>query len=178
MQRVSLEGTVASLSAISALIVAGTSLFTAAQALSVSQAAAQQKIFENQLGVCMQFGDLTAKATTDGEKNAELLEGEMDDAAIAQLEANLAASNQVSQDLHRQYLQMTMLLPDEVSDAAYAALEKRTEIYNAQVDVYGGDAVTPEQVQRLIALGNQEEELLIAASDACRAYVAEKAGMD
>ena len=45
-QRVSVEGTIASVSAISAMIVAAASMFTAVQALDVSRTAAKQKIFE------------------------------------------------------------------------------------------------------------------------------------
>ena len=159
------------------MLVAAASMFTAVQALNVSQAAARQKIFESQLAVCMQFGELTTRAVADAEKNAALFEGVLDDDSRAQLETALTASDELSQGLHRQYLQMTMVLPDDVSDAAFAALEKRTEIYNAQVEAFNADAVTPADLTKLAALASQEEDLLNTASAACRDHVAGEAGL-
>jgi hypothetical protein len=176
--RVSIEGTLASISAISALIVAAASMFTAVQALDVSQAAARQKIFESQLGVCMQFSDLTTQAADEGwATSSGLFEGAVDEAGLAELEARLEAGTVLSNALYRQYLQMTMVLPDEISDVAYKATEKRTEIYNKQIDAINAAAVTPTILAELERLSNEEVELLNEAAAACRDYVSSEAGL-
>lgn len=176
-QKVSLEGSIASLGAVSACIVAVASMFTAVQALNVSQAAARQRIFENQLGVCMQFGELTSKAVTDNEKNNDRVVGPLDADGVEEMGAQLAASNEMSRQMHSQYLQLTMLLPEAISDAAYKAMEKRTEIYNAQVEVYNDEVITPASLAALNTLGGQEQDLLNEASTACSGYVSDKAGI-
>lgn len=176
-QRVSLEGTIATVSALSATIVAVASMFTAVQALDVSQAAARQRIFENQLSVCLQFGELTAKAVADSEKNIDRVEGPLDEAGLAEITAALASSAEMSRDLHKQYLQMTMLLPEDVANAAYATIEKRTELYNALVEVYNAEAISAEALAGLTRLGGEENDLLLEASESCRAYVSDKAGV-
>lgn len=176
-QRVSLEGTVATLSALSAIIVAATSMFTAAQALGVSKQAAQQKIFETQLGVCLQFSELTTKAADEGAKTAGLLEGTLDDAAWAAVNARIEAGDAISNDIYKQYLSMTMVLPDEVSDLAYKATEKRAEISNKQIEMLENEAVTPQALAELSRLSDQESDLLTEAAAACRDYVSSKAGV-
>lgn len=176
-QKVSLEGTIASLGALSACIVAVASMFTAVQALDVSQAAARQRIFENQLDVCMQFGELTSKAVTDNDKNIDRVAGPLDAAGVEEMSGQLAASNEMSRQMHSQYLQLTMLMPEDISDAAYKAMEKRTEIYNAQVEIYNAETITPAALTALTALGGEEQDLLNAASTACSAYVSDKAGI-
>ena len=176
-QKVSLEGSIATLGAVSACIVAVASMFTAVQALDVSQAAARQRIFETQLGVCMQFGELTSKAVTDNEKNNDRVVGPLDADGVEEMGAQLAASNEMSRQMHSQYLQLTMLLPEDISDAAYKAMEKRTEIYNAQVEVYNDEVITPASLASLNTLGGQEQDLLNEASTACSSYVSDKAGI-
>jgi len=176
-QKVSLEGTIASLGALSACIVAVASMFTAVQALDVSQAAARQRIFENQLGVCMQFGELTSKAVADNDKNVDRVAGPLDTAGVEDMAQQLANSTEMSRQMHSQYLQLTMLMPEDISDAAYKAMEKRTEIYNAQVEIYNAETITPAALTALNALGGQEQDLLNEASTACSAYVSDKAGI-
>ncbi|MEQ7154342.1 hypothetical protein [Brevundimonas aurifodinae] len=176
-QRVSLEGTIATASAVSACIVAVASMFTAVQALDVSQAAARQRIFEQQLSVCLQFGELTSRAVADTEKNIDRVAGPLDDAGVAEIEAAFASSAEFSRQMHQQYLQMTMLLPEDVADAAYKTIEKRTEIYNAQIEIYNAGEITPAALAALTALGGQEQDLLNEASTACSGYVSDKAGI-
>ncbi|WP_029415593.1 hypothetical protein [Brevundimonas bacteroides] len=176
-QRVSIEGTLASLSAISALIVAAASMFTAVQALDVSRTAARQKIFESQLAVCMQFSELTAQAADEGAKTSGLIEGQLDDAAWEELNTRWEAGAVLSTAIYRQYLQMTMIFPDEVSDLAYVATEKRTEIANRQVDAMEAEALTPEIRADLERLSNEEADALNAAAAACRDHVSATAGI-
>lgn len=176
-QRVSIEGTLASISAVSALIVAAASMFTAVQALDVSRTAARQKIFESQLEVCMQFSELTTQATDEGAKTAGLLEGALDDAAWAELDARWEAGSVLSSAIYRQYLQMTMVFPDDISDLAYAATEKRAEISNKQVEAMEVEAVTPAIRADLERLSNEEADALNAAAAACRDHVSARAGM-
>lgn len=176
-QRVSVEGTIATVSAISAIIVAVASMFTAVQALDVSRTAAKQKIFETQLSTCLQFSELTARAAADSETAAALTEGEIDDETRAAIEASLETGGALSTSLYQQYLQMTMVFPEEISDAAYAAHEKRIEFYNAQVEALNEGAVTPQTVATLSRMAGEETDLLYAASSACRDEVGAVAGM-
>lgn len=176
-QRVSIEGTLASLSAISALIVAAASMFTAVQALDVSRTAARQKIFESQLAVCMQFSELTAQATDEGAKTSGLIEGQLDDAGWEELNTRWEAGAVLSTAIYRQYLQMTMVFPDEISDLAYVATEKRTEIANRQVDAMEAEVLTPEIRADLERLSNEEADALNEAAAACRDHVSATAGI-
>ena len=176
-QRVSVEGTIATVSAISAIIVAAASMFTAVQALDVSRTAAKQKIFETQLSTCLQFSELTARAAADSETAAALTEGEIDDETRAAIEASLETGGALSTSLYQQYLQMTMVFPDEISDAAYAAHEKRIEFYNAQVEALNAGVVTAQTVAKLSRMAGEETELLNTASGACRDEVGAVAGM-
>lgn len=176
-QRVSVEGTIATVSAISAIIVAAASMFTAVQALDVSRTAAKQKIFETQLSTCLQFSELTARAAADSETAAALTEGEIDEETHAAIEASLETGGALSTSLYQQYLQMTMVFPDEISDAAYAAHEKRIEFYNAQVEALNAGVVTPQTVATLSRMAGEETELLNTASGACRDEVGAVAGM-
>jgi hypothetical protein len=176
-QRVSVEGTLASISTISALIVAGASMFTAVQALNVSQSAARQKIFESQLSVCMQFSELTTQATDEGAKSAGLLEGALDETTRTELDARWEAGNTLSNALYRQYLQMTMVYPDEISDLAFKATEKRAEISNKQIDAMEAEAIAPAVAADLERLSLEEADLLNAAAAACRDYVSDQAGL-
>ena len=176
-QRVSVEGTIATVSAVSALIVAASSMFTAVQALDVSQAAAKQKIFESQLAVCMQFSELTTRATDEGARTAGLFEGALDEEARTALTARLDAGDELSSAIYRQYLQMTMVLPDDVSDQAYKATEKRAEISNKQVDALDAEVITAQTLAELTSLSNQEADLLNEAAAACRDYVSAQAGL-
>jgi len=176
-QRVSVEGTLASLSAMSAMIVAAASMFTAVQALDVSRASARQKIFESQLAVCMQFGELTAQATDEGAKTSGLLEGELDDAAWEEINRRWEAGVVLSNAIYRQYLQINMVFPDDISDLAYVATEKRTEIANRQVDAMEAGALTPEIRADLERLSNEEADALNQAAAACRDHVSEVAGL-
>lgn len=176
-QRVSVEGTIATASAISAMIVAAASMFTAVQALDVSQAAARQKIFESQLGVCMQFSELTTQAVAEGEKTSYLVEGPIDDDVRAELDTRWDAGAVISSAIYRQYLQMTMVLPDEISDLAYKATEKRTEISNKQVEAMEAGAISAAMVADLSRLSDEEATMLNDAAGACRDYVSDKAGL-
>jgi hypothetical protein len=176
-QRVSVEGTIATVSAISAIIVAAASMFTAVQALDVSQAAARQKIFETQLSTCLQFSELTARASSDSEKAAALFAGPIDDETHAAITARLEAGDAVSTSIYQQYLQMTMVFPDEISDAAYAASEKRVELYNKQVEVLDAGVITAQDVAALERLSGEETDLLNTASGACRDEVGAVAGI-
>ena len=176
-QRVSVEGTIATVSAISAIIVAAASMFTAVQALDVSRTAAKQKIFETQLSTCLQFSELTARAAADSETAAALTEGEIDEETRAAIETSLETGGALSTSLYQQYLQMTMVFPDEISDAAYAAHEKRIEFYNAQVEALNAGVVTPQTVALLSRMAGEETELLNTASGACRDEVGAVAGM-
>jgi len=176
-QRVSVEGTIATVSAISAIIVAAASMFTAVQALDVSQAAARQKIFETQLGTCLQFSELTARAASDSEKAAALTEGPIDDDTRAEITARLEAGDAVSTSIYQQYLQMTMVFPDEISDAAYAASEKRVALYNKQVEVLDAGVVTAQDIAELERLAAAETDQLNTASGACRDEVGAIAGI-
>lgn len=176
-QRVSVEGTIATVSAISAIIVAVASMFTAVQALDVSRTAAKQKIFETQLSTCLQFSELTARAASDSEKAAALTEGPIDDATREEINTRLEAGDAISTSIYQQYLQMTMVFPDEISDQAYAANEKRIELYNKQVELLDAGVVTPEDIAGLTRLAGEETDLLNAASGACRDEVGAVAGM-
>ena len=164
-QRVSVEGTIATVSAISAIIVAAASMFTAVQALDVSRTAAKQKIFETQL------------AASDSEKAAALTAGPIDEDTSAEISARLEAGDAVSTSIYQQYLQMTMVFPDEISDAAYAASEKRVELYNKQVEVLDAGVITAQDIAALERLAGEETDLLNAASGACRDEVGAVAGM-
>ncbi|WP_298162778.1 hypothetical protein [Brevundimonas sp.] len=176
-QRVSVEGTIASVSAISAMIVAAASMFTAVQALDVSRTAARQKIFETQLATCLQFSELTARASSDSEKAAALYEGPIDDDVRAEITARLEAGDAVSTSIYQQYLQMTMVFPDEISDAAYAASEKRVALYNKQVEVLDAGVITAQDIAALQRLAGEETDQLNAASSACRDEVGAVAGI-
>ena len=176
-QRVSVEGTIATVSAISAIVVAAASLFTAVQALDVSQAAAKQKIFETQLSTCLQFSELTARAAADSETAAALTPGPIDDETRSSIEASLETGGALSTSLYQQYLQMTMVFPDEISDAAYAAHEKRIAFYNAQVEALNAEVVTPQTVATLERMSGEETDLLNTASGACRDAVSAVAGI-
>lgn len=176
-QRVSVEGTIASVSAISAMIVAAASMFTAVQALDVSRTAAKQKIFETQLATCLQFSELTARASSDSEKAAALTEGPIDDDVSAEITARLEAGDAVSTSIYQQYLQMTMVFPDEISDAAYAASEKRVALYNKQVDVLDAGVITAQDIADLERLAGEETDQLNTASSACRDEVGAVAGI-
>lgn len=176
-QRVSVEGTIATVSAISAIIVAAASMFTAVQALDVSRTAAKQKIFETQLSTCLQFSELTARAAADSETAAALAPGPVDDETRASIEASLETGGALSTSLYQQYLQMTMVFPDEISDAAYAAHEKRIAFYNAQVEALNAEVVTPQTVATLERMSGEETDLLNTASGACRDAVGAVAGM-
>ncbi|MGV3578415.1 hypothetical protein [Brevundimonas sp.] len=176
--RVTVEGTIATVSAISAIIVAAASMFTAVQALDVSRTAAKQKIFETQLSTCLQFSELTARASSDGEKAASLSEGPIDDAAREEINARLEAGDAISTSIYQQYLQMTMVFPEAISDAAYAASEKRIELYNKQVEVLNTGVVTAQDVASLTRLAGEETDLLNTASGACRDEVGATAGID
>ncbi len=176
-QRVSVEGTIATVSAISAMIVAAASMFTAVQALDVSQTAARQKIFESQLAVCMQFSDLSTQASDEGAKTSYLVEGPIDDDVRAELDTRWDAGAVLSNAIYRQYLQMTMILPDDISDIAYRATEKRGEISNKQVEAMEAGAVSAAMVADLERLSGEETDLLNEAAGACRDYVSEKAGL-
>jgi hypothetical protein len=175
--RVTVEGTIATVSAISAIIVAAASMFTAVQALDVSRTAAKQKIFETQLSTCLQFSELTARASSDGEKAAALSAGPIDDATRAEISARLEAGDAISTSIYQQYLQMTMVFPEEISDQAYAASEKRIELYNKQVEVLDAGVVTAQDVAALTRLAGEETDLLNAASGACRDEVGAVAGI-
>ena len=175
--RVTVEGTIATVSAISAIIVAAASMFTAVQALDVSRTAAKQKIFETQLSTCLQFSELTARAASDSEKAAALTEGPIDDATREEINARLEAGDAISTSIYQQYLQMTMVFPDEISDQAYAASEKRIALYNKQIEVLEAGVVTPQDVAGLTRLAGEETDLLNAASGACRDEVGAIAGM-
>jgi hypothetical protein len=153
-------------------------MFTAVQALDVSRTAARQKIFETQLSTCLQFSELTARASSDSETAAALYEGEVDDETRATITANLESSGVLSTALYQQYLQMTMVFPDEISDAAYAAHEKRIEIYNAQVEALEAPAITPTMIEGLQRLAGEETDLLNTASGACRDHVGATAGLE
>ncbi|OYX56844.1 MAG: hypothetical protein B7Y86_08800 [Brevundimonas subvibrioides] len=176
-QRVSVEGTIASVSAISAMIVAAASMFTAVQALDVSRTAAKQKIFETQLATCLQFSELTARASSDSEKAAALTEGPIDDDVSAEITARLEAGDAVSTSIYQQYLQMTMVFPDEISDAAYAASEKRVALYNKQVEVLDAGVITAQDIADLERLAGEETDQLNTASSACRDEVGAVAGI-
>ena len=176
-QRVSVEGTIASVSAISAMIVAAASMFTAVQALDVSRTAARQKIFETQLATCLQFSELTARASSDSEKAAALYEGPIDDDVRAEITARMEAGDAVSTSIYQQYLQMTMVFPDEISNAAYAASEKRVELYNKQVEVLDAGVITAQDIAALQRLSGEETDQLNAASSACRDEVGAVAGI-
>lgn len=176
-QRVSFQGTIASLSAVSAMIVAAASMFTAVQALGVSRTSARQKIFESQLAVCMQFSELTTQATDEGAKTSYLQEGPIDDSISAALDTRWEAGAVLSSAIYRQYLQMTMILPDEVSDKAYKATEKRAEISDKQVEAMDAGAISGAMVADFQRLSNEESDLLNQAASACRDYVSEKAGL-
>ncbi len=176
-QRVSVEGTIATVSAISAMIVAVASMFTAVQALDVSQAAARQKIFESQLGVCMALGDLTSRAVTANEKNGEFRAGPLDPDQVTDLSKAMEAQSEILRLMHSQYLQMTMLLPEDVSAKAFAALTKHTDLYNVMVEAYDADAMSPENEAKLAQLAEQDQDLMNEASAACSTYVADKAGI-
>lgn len=177
-QRVSVEGTIATVSAISAMIVAAASMFTAVQALDVSRTSARQKIFETQLSTCLQFSELTARASSDSETAAALYEGEVDDETRATITANLESSGVLSTALYQQYLQMTMVFPDEISDAAYTAHEKRIEIYNTQIEALEAPAITSAMIEGLQRLAGEETDLLNTASSACRDHVGATAGLE
>ncbi|WP_425991659.1 hypothetical protein [Brevundimonas sp. TWP2-3-2] len=176
-QRVSVEGTIASVSAISAMIVAAASMFTAVQALDVSRTAAKQKIFETQLATCLQFSELTARASSDSEKAAALYEGPIDDDVSAEITARMEAGDAISTSIYQQYLQMTMVFPDEISDAAYAASEKRVALYNKQVEVLEAGVITAQDIADLGRLAGEETDQLNAASSACRDEVGAVAGI-
>ena len=176
-QRVSFQGTLASLSAVSAMIVAAGSMFTAVQALDVSRTSARQKIFESQLAVCMQFSELTTQATDEGAKTSYLQEGPIDDSVRAALDTRWEAGAVLSSAIYQQYLQMTMILPDEVSDKAYKATEKRAEISDKQVEAMDAGAISAAMVADFQRLSNEESDLLNQAASACRDYVSEKAGL-
>lgn len=175
--RVTVEGTIATVSAISVIIVAAASMFTAVQALDVSRTAAKQKIFETQLSTCLQFSELTARASSDGEKAAALTEGPIDDATRAEMTARLEAGDAISTSIYQQYLQMTMVFPEEISDQAYAASEKRIALYNKQIEVLDAGVVTAQDVAALTRLAGEETDLLNTASDACRDEVGAIAGI-
>lgn len=176
-QRVSVEGTIATVSAISAMIVAAASMFTAVQALDVSRTAARQKIFETQLATCLQFSELTARASSDSEKAAALYEGPIDDDVRAEITTRLEAGDAISTSIYQQYLQMTMVFPDEISDAAYAASEKRVALYNKQVEVLDAGVITAQDIAALQRLAGEETDQLNAASSACRDEVGVVAGI-
>ncbi len=175
--RVTVEGTIATVSAVSAIIVAAASMFTAVQALDVSRTAARQKIFETQLSTCLQFSELTARASSDSEKAAALTEGPIDDATREEINARLEAGDAISTSIYQPYLQMTMVFPEEISDQAYAASEKRIELYNKQIEVLEAGVVTPQDVAGLTRLAGEETDLLNAASGACRDEVGAVAGI-
>ena len=174
-QRVSFGGVAATVSTVSALIVALASIFTAVQAMQISQSSAQQKLFEVQLGACLALNEVTSQVHKNNDEVFEILEDrgpELDEAEAEALRKVMVVSEDQLADLHREYLRLVMLLPRaDVYDTVFAAQEAHFEQHNLAWAMMESRRVPPAEFKRFNALIEREDELLNRAGTGCGRYV-------
>ena len=174
-QRVSFGGVAATVSTVSALLVALASMFTAYQAMQISQSSAQQKLFEVQLGACLALNEVTSEVHKDNDEVFEILEDrgpELDAAEAEALGKVMVVSEAQLADLHREYLRLVMLLPSaDVYDTVFAAQEAHFEQHNLAWGMMEARRVPPADFKRFNALIEREDELLNRAGTGCGRYV-------
>jgi hypothetical protein len=175
VQRVTFGGVAATLSTVSALLVALASMFTAVQAMNISQSAAQQTLFQNQLDACLALNTVSSETFGNNDEVFELLEDrgpEYDEAEAEELRKTLVVNETLLTAVQREYAKLSMLLPSkEVYDTVFAAQEVHFELHNLAWDMMVARRMTPEGLKRFEALMTREDELLSKASTGCGRYV-------
>jgi hypothetical protein len=175
VQRVSFGGVAATLSTVSALLVALASMFTAVQAMNITKSSAQQTLFQNQLDACLSLNTVASETFGNNDEVLELLEDrgpEYDAAEAEELRKTLVVNEANLTALQREYLKLSMLLPSaEVYDTVWTAQETHFELHNFAWDLMEKRGATPQAVKRFEALMSREDELLNKASTGCGKYV-------
>lgn len=174
-QRVSFGGVAATVSTLSAFVVALASMFTALQAMQISQSAARQQLFEAQLGACLALNDAASQVHANNDEVFEQLEDrgpQLDDAEAAELRKVMVISEDQLALLHSEYLKLVMLLPSaDVYDTVFDAQDAHFDQHNLAWDMMERRLVTPDGLKKFEALIEREDDLLGRAGTGCGRYV-------
>lgn len=156
-----------------AILVGVTSIFTTVQAMRITQASAQQMLFENQLQTCLGFNALTARINQNHSDVLTAMEDFGTPATAAQtaaLREALELNDDRYAELHQDYLKMSMLMPD---DTVYQALDVHLESNNAAWEMLERGAVSGEGRGRIDKLADHQSALLSKVGDGCTEHVAQ-----
>ena len=157
------------------MLVALASLFTALQAMQMSQSSAQQKLFEVQLATCTGLNDLEAAVSKNNNDILVWFEDQgpaFDADEQAELRRLLVINDEQAASLQRQHAQLAMLLPlPVVSDAVYEAYSKHVDQNNVGWEVLEAHAVTPASHKAAERLMEQESAHLNTAFTGCSKYI-------
>lgn len=195
VQRISFQGMAATTSTLAALVVALASAFTAVRAFTLTETAAQQRVFERQLDACLELNTLVSQVSANNRALLAVLE--WDDATVVPNRAapagatGGAATYTALEDAHvrlntleaqmplldRETMRLAMIMPE--SDAAMqlrAAHGQQESLLNAVLEAERPDQVgfmsaSEAKIVRLTGVANGGVQHMEAATTACQAHV-------
>lgn len=174
-QRVTFGGVAATLSTVSAVLVALASMFTAVQAMQISRASAQQKLFEEQLNACTALNDLRAAVNKNNNDVMVWFEDqgpEFDAAEKTELRRLLVINDDHAAMLERQYAQTSMLLPrKDVYDSVYEAMDQHIVHNHLGWDALEAGSVSAATAKKTEAAMEREDDHLLRAFTGCSRYI-------
>jgi hypothetical protein len=175
-QRVSFDGVLAGLSTLSAVLVALASMFTGVQAMRMTQVSAQQALFGKQLDACTALNDLSAAVNKNNGDSLMAFDAgapAFDATEAEELKKVLTINDENGAALHRHWMMLSMLLPDEaVHDQAYEAYSKHVDANNLAWDALERRAIQPTERATLERTMDQSDKHLRRSIDICRRHVA------
>jgi len=175
-RKLSLSNALGITSAGVAVLVGLTSIYAALEAMQMSQASAQQMLFENQLQACLSLNVTTAainKNHGDVDESLLALEREASAKTLADLKSTLKQNDETYAGLHQEYLKIAMLMPDaQLADTVYEALDNHLRSNNMAWEIYRLGVVTAAQRVEIDRLWQAEGDRLSLAGDRCTDHIA------
>ncbi|MBN8527796.1 MAG: hypothetical protein J0M36_01005 [Caulobacterales bacterium] len=158
-----------------AVLVGMTSIFTSLQAMNLTQATAQQMVFENQLQACLALNAVSARINQNFGVIDAALKAPVGSVTAATLREAMEVNDERYAELNQEYLKLKMLMPfREIDEAALKALDTGLEANHAAwAVVEGGAAVTPAQHSAIMALADRQADELLVAGDLCGRHVSD-----
>ncbi len=198
IQRISFQGMAATTSTLAALIVALASAFTAIRAFTLTETAAQQRVFERQLDACLELNTLASHVAA----NNSMLEGVLtlapeqtvvnrpvpggpaptvtEHTAALEADVRMNTLEVLQQQLDREVMRLNMILPGpETSEKLRSAYNRQNDLLTGLLTDDGSGAsslVLPAPaptIQRASALVQQIDTDMNDATGLCQGYVSE-----
>ena len=172
-----LSGSLGLISTSVAVLVGLTSVYATTQAMRMTQASAQQMLFENQLDACLSLNDLSAavnKTDSEIETALEAMQSAPSAAATESLRVALVAHDVGYSALNKEYRKIEMLIPEQgPGELIWQAMEVHFDLNAVVWAVQERGTVSAAERADILAREDKEEALLGQASDLCGSHIAD-----